>query len=222
MKRVWRMRGWRAFTLIELLVVVAIIAVLAGLLLPAVLKAWKSAQMTQTMNDGRQIYVALFGKQMTDLVLRQEGIGYPKYNVAPFNFQTSNDVFMKMVADGILDVDLSYFSAPGLQVATGSNNFNAASCAWCITAGLGEQTPDEMPFLFTKNVDYGTAGNPTLANVNTNTLLDAQKAPFGDFGAVVITKGGAYKPMAKDTGHIFFPKASQAGSLTNSILIPGP
>lgn len=47
------------FTLIELLVVVGIIVVLLGLVTPAVLKAWRSAQRARTANDLQAIAIAL-------------------------------------------------------------------------------------------------------------------------------------------------------------------
>ena len=47
-----------AFTLIELLVVIAIIAILAALAVPALTSALKKAQMTGTMNNARQLYLA--------------------------------------------------------------------------------------------------------------------------------------------------------------------
>ncbi len=103
MKAKYRQPG--GFTLVELLVVIVIIAALAGLSAPVILKQRKAADRTEALNNVRQVGLALFE-------FDSEYGTFPDNNTAEdvkemtgtelsFNGNFSNDYFRQLIATGL-------------------------------------------------------------------------------------------------------------------------
>lgn len=194
MKKLWRRVGFSGFTLIELLVVISIIAILAAVLTPAVTDALTRGKMTGTMSNGRGIYLALFAKSTEDVVF-QSGDPFPKSTGTTMKFDDSTAYWKYVVTSGVMNVDFSFFSAPGVVPKKTVNpaDFTDENNAWCITADVSDATPDGTPLLFTRNLNVATT-----ADADPASKLVADQAPFGSKGVVVVTKGGSSMVLKKD------------------------
>lgn len=185
-----------AFTLIELLVVISIIAVLAALAVPALTNALTKGQMTGTMNNARQLYLAGFQMATDGATNSDPNYSWPGDGTPP---GTLAEYFTKLVQNDYLKVgDLQKIvNAPG------------AACTVTTTGTGSEATVNlsgtsALKVYLVQDVDSSNTIFAATTNFVYNTDLDPKAAPYGDKGFVVMRKGGDAgtfkKNQAKSSG----------------------
>jgi len=177
-------RPTNAFTLIELLVVIAIIAILAALAVPQITSALLRGQMVQTVNNGRQIYLATFNMANDYAVNQDPKLGWPgdlaKSTDEPIN-SLSQFVDRMEKYDYIKKADIGkIFAAPGVRAYTGQGQFTAENSAFKIYK-VREADVSNVLFCATKNYTFSKG-------------LDVTEVPYGDKGFCVVRKGGDATP----------------------------
>jgi prepilin-type N-terminal cleavage/methylation domain-containing protein len=184
-----------AFTLIELLVVIAIIAILAALAVPALTSALAKAQMSGTMNNARQLYLAQFSMANDGTATGDSSLAWVG-DLQAADRASLQTYVNKLLSTGYLKgADVSkLFSAPGasptVTVTYGNPDtvaFGGGASAALKVYGVVDGDPSHTIFCVSHNYVYDTA----LGAVGVSP------APYGTKGFVVMHKGGdgaVFKP----------------------------
>jgi len=184
-------RSQSAFTLIEMLVVISIIAVLAAFAVPALTSALTKGQMTGTLNNGRQLYLA--GQQMAldGAANSDPNLIWPGDDAA---IATVNNYCDRLVSNDYLKPgDLQkLLNGPGTNATVTDNGTTPP------TVTLGGTTP---AFKFFKVKDADSSNVVFLESNNykyDTTLNGVTTSPFGDKGFIVQRKGGDASILRKN------------------------
>ena len=198
-------RKAKGFTLIEMLVVIAIIAILAAALFPAITGAIEQAKSTALKNKGRGIWggVITANAEREPLSLGTVWPGdYPSVSSstkAAYYFQwlmgmnCNSGTPSGTPGDAICeDLKVGTFSGSGIQPAADVASFADATCAWWAIGAASSNSAPEDAFIFTKNIkfsNYAAINNQTASlpqGLDMSSGINIHRAVFVTFGGACI------------------------------------
>jgi prepilin-type N-terminal cleavage/methylation domain-containing protein/prepilin-type processing-associated H-X9-DG protein len=193
-------RALSGFTLIELLVVIAIIAILIGLLIPAVQKVREAANRTQCQNNQKQIGLAL-------MVYHDANQQFPPGQLNAIGTNNSTNGYIRQCWETPL---LPYLEQGNLLAVINQYQGSYYTCnilgVAVVPSGSGVETKIKTfmcpsdPFAG-KNITYGAA-TPTTSGgqgFHGNYVLCAGNTYFGKNGAsaIAVPNAGMFYPLSE-------------------------
>ena len=202
-------KATQGFTLVEMLVVIAIIAILAASLFPAISSAMNQARATQLKTRGKGIWNAVIvannereplGKYLLwPKILKDKGkIGESSLEYWQYLFTDGKGKTSDKQEDQLVeDLTCSMLAASGYPAAAVPSGLKADNVGWRV-ANVGSESGIGLPFICTRNVkpDAAYKGKDGIStdpddDTTEQVPLDAESQVFGATRAVWITFGGA-------------------------------
>jgi prepilin-type N-terminal cleavage/methylation domain-containing protein len=145
----------RGFTLVELLVVIVIIAALAGLTAPMVIRQRKKADQTEAVNNARQIGFALFEFETAygsfpDSATATE-VKEATESTLNLGTATANDYFRQLIAAEVSQSEAMFYAKTAFTKKP-DNVYNGQNALEKGEVGFG--------YIMNTNTAFSTAGNP--------------------------------------------------------------
>jgi hypothetical protein len=168
-----------------------------GLLWSAVYDPPYKGRLVTMSGNGRNVYVSLIATDISDPPAWPEWGEDSRSQPDRHAFSNSTDFFRWVVTAGVMNVDYSFFSGPGLFPAVDSlepAEFTPDHNAWCVVTGVGPDTPDGMPVLFTRNVGVTNLNQFTGPIRKSLAIRDPLKLE----GIVCVHVGGSARVLFKN------------------------